>query len=148
MSGNFGRRALLGVALAFAALLAIAAPASSAEPRLALEGYDPVAYFTSGAPMQGKAEFAFDYDETRYWFATAENKAAFAANPDKFAPRYNGYCAMSITKGLKLTADPHHWTIVDGHLFVFAAQIDPVKLADKSWIAAGISQWDKVKAEH
>ncbi|MEA5468421.1 YHS domain-containing (seleno)protein, partial [Spirulina sp. 06S082] len=52
----------------------------------ALKGYDPVAYFSKGEPVQGKDEFSFDWDDATWYFASAENRDKFAANPDKFAP--------------------------------------------------------------
>lgn len=138
------RRTLILALLTSGAM--IGASASAAEPRLALSGYDPVAYFTNNAPTQGNPDITYDYDETRYRFASAQNRSLFAANPDKYAPRYNGYCAMAMSKGAKTEPDPQNWTIVDGHLYVFARPADRIKLAqDKSWIDQGSDNWVKLK---
>jgi len=127
--------------------LSLCVVAHSAEPRLGLAGYDPVAYFTTAnAPLKGSPDLTFDYDETRYRFASAENRTLFVGNPDKYAPRYNGYCAMNMTRGVKLEADPQNWTIIDGQLYVFGGPADPAKLQqDKTWIARGQAEWAKQK---
>jgi len=145
-----GRRAMtrrmLMLALLPATVAMIAAGASATEPRLALSGYDPVAYFTNNAPTRGNPDITYDYDETRYRFASAQHRSLFAANPDKYAPRYNGYCAMAMSKGAKIEPDPQNWTIVDGQLYVFSLPNDRAKLAqDKSWIDQGRGNWTKSK---
>lgn len=139
------RRTLM-LALLPATMAMIAAGATAAEPRLALSGYDPVAYFTNNAPTRGNPDITYDYDETRYRFASAQHRSLFAANPDKYAPRYNGYCAMAMSKGAKIEPDPQNWTIVDGQLYVFSLPNDRAKLAqDKSWIDQGRGNWTKSK---
>ena len=55
--------------------------------RLALKGYDPVAYFTDGRPTLGKAEFEYAWDEVRYRFASDEHMKMFRADPDRYAPQ-------------------------------------------------------------
>jgi hypothetical protein len=142
------KRMLVG-AIAMMGLLALGTTAQvqGAEPRMGLAGYDPVAYFTTpDAPLKGSPDLTFDYDETRYRFASAENRTLFAGNPDKYAPRYNGYCAMNMSKGTKLEADPHNWTIIDGQLYVFGAPPDRAKLnQNKEWIGRGQAEWSKIK---
>ena len=121
------RRLVLSVAsvAAWCALLSLfsfsAAEAASTknEARIALDGYDPVAYFTDGRPIQGSQDFAFAFDDAVYYFKSAGPRAMFAADPDRYAPRYSGYCAISVSMGKKVHADPTAWTISDGKLFVF-----------------------------
>jgi len=98
-----------------------AAEAASAnnEPRIALDGYDPVAYFTDGRPVKGSEEFTSAFDEAVYYFKSAEHRAMFAADPEHYAPQYSGYCAIGVSMGKKLHADPEAWAISDGKLFVF-----------------------------
>ncbi len=90
-------------------------------PRLALKGYDPVAYFTEGRALQGKPEFEQVFDETRYRFVSDRHLALFRADPDRYVPRFSGSCAMGIAKGKKVEADPEQWMISDNRLFVFAS---------------------------
>ena len=51
-------------------------------------------------------------------FASAENRATFAADPEKFAPRYGGYCAWAVSQGYTASIDPDAWRIVDGALYL------------------------------
>ena len=85
---------------------------------LALKGYDPVAYFTEGRPVRGKAEFTARHDDTTYRFASAANRDAFAAAPAKYAPQYGGYCAFGMAAGYKAPIEPDAWTLVDGKLYL------------------------------
>jgi len=83
-----------------AGLTVIAVPAGSgdaeAEPpalgrRVALRGYDPVAYFTLGRPKKGDDAFWFAFDDAIYHFKTAEHRAKFVADPERYAPQYAGF---------------------------------------------------------
>src|ERR671917_1719018 len=64
------------------------------EPRLSISGYDPVAYFTQGRPLQGKAEFEHVWRRSRWRFASGEHRDLFIGDPHRYAPQYDGYCAM------------------------------------------------------
>lgn len=121
------RRLLLAAALAAFAMTALpASPAFAREAEtyiarsvgVALSGYDPVAYFTQGAPTQGSAQFTATYRGATYRFASAANRDAFVANPARFAPAYGGYCAWAISQGYAARGNPEHWRIVDGRLYL------------------------------
>lgn len=58
---------------------------------VAIKGYDPVAYFTEGHPVKGKKEFEFAWQDARWRFASAANRDLFAANPERYAPKYGGF---------------------------------------------------------
>ncbi len=85
---------------------------------VAVGGYDPVAYFADGVPRKGDPEIALQHEGAMWWFATAENKALFAADPDKYAPQYGGYCAWAVASGYTAKGDPEAWRIVDGRLYL------------------------------
>jgi len=85
---------------------------------LALQGYDPVAYFTDKQPVRGKAEFTAQHEGATYRFASAANRDAFAAAPAKYAPQYGGYCAFGLASGYKAPIEPDAWTVVDGKLYL------------------------------
>lgn len=111
---------MLGEAAVAGCVFAPLARAEAESPgRTALWGYDPVSYFTSGHPELGSAEFSFPFDDTTYWFASAERRKMFAADPERYAPQFKGYCALSVARGLKVEADPEAWTFWNGKLFVF-----------------------------
>lgn len=85
---------------------------------LALKGYDPVAYFTEEKPVAGKAQFTARHEGALYRFASAANRDAFAAAPQKYAPQYGGYCAFGVASGYKAPIEPDAWTVVDGKLYL------------------------------
>ena len=85
---------------------------------LALQGYDPVAYFTDKQPVRGKAELTTQHEGATYRFASAANRDAFAAAPAKYAPQYGGYCAFGLASGYKAPIEPDAWTVVDGKLYL------------------------------
>jgi YHS domain-containing protein len=87
---------------------------------LALEGYDPVAYFKQNKAVEGKKEFAVFNQGATYYFASAENKELFKADPAKYEPAYGGWCAYAMgAKGEKVAVDPGTFKIKDGRLFLF-----------------------------
>ena len=63
---------------------------------LAIQGYDAVAYFTQGKPVQGSAEYTASYQDAIYHFSSADNRDRFRAYPEKYAPQYGGFCAMGV----------------------------------------------------
>ena len=87
--------------------------------RVALRGYDPVAYFTDGRPVPGDPRFWYEFDDTVYMFASAAHRTLFVANADHFAPQFRGFCTLSISEGGNAEGMPENWKIVNGTLFVF-----------------------------
>jgi YHS domain-containing protein len=85
---------------------------------LAVGGYDPVAYFASGKPVEGKKTFEYKYKNATWRFASAENLATFKAGPDKYAPQYGGYCAWAAAQGKTAPGDPKLWKLVNGKLYL------------------------------
>lgn len=118
------RRAFLAGAavLPFAAMAAgraiAAEPPVYATGGVAINGYDPVAYFTAEKPVEGSPEFTSDWDGATLRFASAENKAMFDGDPEKYAPKYGGYCAYAVSKGYIATTDPDAWTVHEGRLYL------------------------------
>jgi YHS domain-containing protein len=127
MAGASRRSVLTGV-LASAACAAFGAQvaAQDAKPssagRVALNGYDPVAYFTDGRPVKGSPEFSASFDGTAYHFKNAQHRAMFVADPDRYAPQYKAYCAITISRGAKMEVDPEAWLIWNGKLYMFASK--------------------------
>lgn len=89
---------------------------------IAINGYDPVAYHTAGAPTKGVAEFKAEYDGAVYKFSSAENKAAFEADPAAFAPAFGGWCTVGASKGKKIATQPEFFDIVDGQLYLNSSE--------------------------
>ena len=87
---------------------------------LAIDGYDPVAYFKSNKAIKGKKEFAVDHQGAVYYFSSIENKEAFIKNPVAYEPQYGGWCAYAMGKeGDKVSVDPETFKIINGKLFLF-----------------------------
>ena len=84
----------------------------------AIRGYDPVAYHAEGKPVKGKRAHRVEWKGATWSFASAENKALFEADPEKYAPRYGGYCAWAVSNGYTASIDPDAWSIVDGKLYL------------------------------
>jgi len=84
----------------------------------AIQGYDPVAYFTQSQPVKGSKEFSFTYADQAWYFASAENLEVFKSNPEKYAPQFGGYCAYGMSRGYKAKTEPDAWTIVNGKLYL------------------------------
>jgi YHS domain-containing protein len=139
--------------LATAFILACIAPpaARAASPEIftglvrgvAVGGYDAVAYFTEHKPVPGKPDITYSWKGATWRFSSAQNRDAFKAAPEKFAPQYGGYCAYAVAQGATASGDPKSWRIVDGKLYL---NLSPsvqklwekdipgyVKAADKNW---------------
>jgi hypothetical protein len=86
---------------------------------LAIKGYDPVAYFTVGHPVLGMPEIEHEWDEHRYRFSRAEHRDLFKADPVRYAPQFANFCAMALSQGELVEADPENWLISEGKLYVF-----------------------------
>lgn len=85
---------------------------------IALQGYDPVSYFTSTGPQQGAANLAETIDGTTYWFASSANRDVFKQDPGKYEPAFGGFCAMGVALEKKLDVNPLLWRVVDGKLYL------------------------------
>jgi YHS domain-containing protein len=92
--------------------------AVNTEHGLAIKGYDPVSYFTTGEPTPGLARFSTTYKGAAYRFVSAENRDRFIAAPEKFAPQYGGYCAYAISLNSIADIDPDEWAIVNNKLYL------------------------------
>jgi YHS domain-containing protein len=90
--------------------------------RIALAGYDPVSYFTQARPEKGSREFWYAFDDAVYLFSGAKHRALFAADPERYAPQYHGYCTMKVSERERAEADPEAWVIVEGKLYVFRSK--------------------------
>ncbi|MEM7025294.1 MAG: YHS domain-containing (seleno)protein [Pseudomonadota bacterium] len=134
---------------------ALAGPQYVDETGFAVSGYDPVAFFgleqapvgsRQPAAVPGKSSITAEWNGAQWAFANEENKATFLADPEKYAPAYDGHCAYGLAQGGKVPANPNLWRIVDGTLYL---NINPpvvgfweedipgfIKTADANWSSA------------
>lgn len=112
----------------------------------ALGGYDTVAYFTEGEPVEGSSEFETDWQGATWRFASADNLASFEADPERYAPAYGGYCAYAASQGYTASGDPLQWTIVDDRLYVnYDAEVKALWLEDTAqYIRQADENWPGV----
>lgn len=115
----------------------------------AIDGADPVAYFTEGRPVEGKREFSAQWNGASWRFASAANRDLFLADPERYAPQYGGYCAWAVSQGYTASSDPDNWRIVDGKLYLNYSQS-----VQKDWeqdIPANITKadanWPKIQSD-
>ncbi len=147
----------LGIALfaALAAALAVVVPplGASATERvvvdwhtgLAIDGYDPVAYFVKGEADPGKGAFEYAHAGAVWRFRNAGNRAAFVADPSVYMPRFGGYDPVAVVRGVGVAGDPRLWLVSGDRLYLFYSAearatfaADPKKVleaAEKSWPA-------------
>jgi hypothetical protein len=137
---------LLGLAAASGRLTA-QEESEADQPRLGLKGYDPVAYFTKGRPTLGKEQLEYTWDEVRYRFASEEHREMFSGDTDRYVPQFAGSCAMGMSKGVKVEANPENWMISDGRLFVFYPADGPTRFQSnaKTIAAAADNNWQVLK---
>ena len=133
----------------FLASDASAQAGATAGQRLALKGYDPVAYFTDGKPTPGVETYELSWDGQRYRFASAQHRDLFRQNPDKYAPQFGGACTMNLAAGVKREADPNNWIISDGNLYVFAGAAGPGNFArdPRNNAARAAANWQRLKGQ-
>ena len=87
---------------------------------LALEGYDPVAYFTQHKAVKGKATISAELEGVKYLFLSEANRTLFLGSPAMYKPQYGGWCAYAMgAKGEKVEVDPETFKITDGKLYLF-----------------------------
>lgn len=150
---NLGRKLFAGAFLGFAIVLTGLVRAAAGEAinvtdgNLAIKGYDAVAYFTRSQPVKGDPVHETIWQNARWHFASAAHRELFVADPDRYAPRYGGYCASAMALGWKAPIDPEAWVIVDDRLYLnyskegrdeFASEADTnIAKADANWEQLG-----------
>lgn len=138
------RYLLLAVALAAVAPASVAQPSRS-EPKLSIQGYDAVAYFTLGRAERGNEAYSSVWDGRRYLFMSEKHRGLFAANPEKYAPQFAGHCASAMSDGVLIEPDPVNWIISDGRLFLFAGASGPDKMrSDPAMATRADANWPKL----
>jgi YHS domain-containing protein len=84
---------------------------------VAIQGYDPVAYFKQKKAVKGSPANQSVYEGAKFYFASAADKKDFDKSPSKYAPTYGGYCAQSLRKGVLKNGDPNVFYIYKGKLY-------------------------------
>ncbi len=122
---------------------------------LALQGYDPVAYFNEGRAIKGDTNKGLRWRDTIWYFSSDVNKLTFKTFPEKFIPQFGGYCATAVATGFTADINPEVWHIENDKLYLFfdagsknefVANIDPsLSNTGKSIIEKSEAEWAKRK---
>jgi YHS domain-containing protein len=132
------------------ALMLLSAPSFAADlvnvagaSHIAMEGYDPVAFFTDSKPVKGSPSISATHLGAVYFFASEDHKRLFTVSPDKYLPQYGGFCAFAASRDALAPVDISTWQIRNGKLYLnfdhdilkmFNADIDGnVAKADANW---------------
>lgn len=124
-------------------------------PGLAIDGYDTVAFFTDKKAVKGTATISHDWGNAKWYFSSEANRAAFVAEPDKFAPQYGGYCALNVAYG-KLSKKPvsSDFEVYKDKLYLFGAASGSMTPKTNWWqsgpyknIRDADKEWPKLKKE-
>lgn len=85
---------------------------------VAIQGYDPVAFFTDHQPVKGDEKYLAKHNGAIYFFASKEHQELFKADPAKYEPEFGGYCAYGVSRNKLVEIDVAAFQIVDGKLLL------------------------------
>ncbi len=104
------------------------------DKNIAIQGYDPVAYFTAGKAIKGNKDLVAVAEGVTYFFASTANKELFLKDYKKYEPQYGGWCAYAMGySGEKVEIDPNTFKILNGKLYLFY----------HSWTNNTLNKWNK-----
>ena len=139
---------ILILAISLAASASASPPWSSLDEAVAIQGYDAVAYFVKGEAIRGSAKFFYEWSGMTWFFASAESRDSFGAAPERYAPQFGGFCALSVAEGKNARGSGEAWTIYEGKLYLNANK--EVMARFRADPARGISRaegwWPTVKS--
>ena len=119
-----GRLWLANLAVTVAALSACSGSVNvvseGGDANLMLGGHDPVAYFTTGRPVPGRADIKAGHGELNYRFASDEDRRQFITSPERYVPQFGAFCAQHMASAVPVPASADVFKIIDGKLYLFA----------------------------
>lgn len=117
--------------------------------KIAIQGYDPVAYFESNKPIEGKKEITAEFNGAVYYFSSESNKALFLKSPSQYEPQFGGFCAYGISEGHEAPIKPEAFTIVDNKLYLnYNLKVKELWSKDRdSRIQKATLNWEKIQKE-
>jgi len=115
----------------------------------AVSGYDVIAYFDQGKPVEGSSKYTFKYKGADWYFSTQANLDKFKADPVKFAPQYGGYCAWAMSNNKAAPGNPPFWTIYNNKLYLNYDQnvLDTWRVDKDAFIKKADAHWAKMDKE-
>ena len=113
---------------------------------VAIDGYDPVSYFTDADPQQGVPDFEYDWAGVPWYFESAANRDVFARNPQIYAPQFGGHCLMALSRGYLSDGKPRLY-VVDGlrlYFFYSTANRDAFLLSKAAAVDSATKNWPEL----
>lgn len=89
---------------------------------LAIEGFDPVAYFTDQDAIRGLADYEISQSGAVWRFRNASNRASFAAHPEIYGPQFGGYDPVDVARGVTAGGNPRFWLVSGQRLYLFGLE--------------------------
>jgi hypothetical protein len=89
---------------------------------LAIEGFDPVAYFIRNEPMLGLPDFEAAQAGAVWRFRNEGNRASFVAHPEIYGPQFGGYDPVDVARGVALAGNPRFFAVVGQRLYLFGIE--------------------------
>jgi hypothetical protein len=89
---------------------------------LAIEGFDPVAYFVEARPMVGLPDFEASEGGAVWRFRNEGNRVSFVAHPDIYGPRFGGYDPIDVARGVTVAGNPRFWLVFGKRLYLFGRE--------------------------
>lgn len=116
---------------------------------IAIQGYDPVAYFESSKAIKGRKEISTSFNGVTYQFISEDHKALFLKNPAYYEPQFGGYCAFGMSNGYKAPIQPEAFTVVDDKLYLnYNLEVKEMWLKEQAErIKKAEVNWEKIKKE-
>jgi YHS domain-containing protein len=99
---------------------------------IALDGYDIVNYHFMKKTNKGDVRFNYKYKDINWFFNSARNLKAFKAKPQRYVPKFGGYCTYTMSKGYTYPPDPSVWHLHKRRLYFFK-DAESKKLALSDW---------------
>ena len=119
---RMGVRALILILCLVFSGTAVANEPIFATDNVALSGFDVVAYFTDGQPVKGDPVVSYQWQGVDWFFDSDEHRDLFVRNPEKYAPKYGGFCALGAAHGALVPSSPKAWSIHNGELIMNMSQ--------------------------
>lgn len=116
---------------------------------VALDGFDPVSFFTDPRPSQGKADFEYVWAGVPWYFTNAANRDAFVSAPEAYAPQFGGHCAMSLSRGFLSDGNPRYYVVRDRRLYLFYSpgNLDAFNLSPLEALVGAYGNWPAFSAQ-
>jgi YHS domain-containing protein len=118
---------------------------------VAINGYDPVAYFLDNRAVRGSEKYAYEWLGSPWHFANEQHRELFKKDPVKYAPQYGGYCAAEVAGSGSVTVniDPEAFKIIDGKLYITYDKVHTNDFATHAddLVPKAEANWPKKQAE-